>query len=475
MTSPGEECGGPVRSNSITHVYGDSRDLSDRTIRDDHMSLTAAGSDRREASGGVVNREGRGSNPDRDCRTPDAAGGRAERIDGAHRRLVRQSKHVGSADSAVEPHQWPMVGCSTTGFTSPHCVHPPGRRRDGGRPNHTGGRDGRSDAGGFPATAPHPPELRPLQFCLYATGQRSDSGIYATMSTVPRAGSTVAEWGGDLRRLRRAPAAGAKRRDRALALEREDHRHFGRDPMDSAPGIAGTFRPVLLRCGPVPTRPPIGAVADALSHQSRGSRNNESWDNDPSRGPRDVASRTAAEKVEPTVTHAIQRSPEKLKAITAGHHGAPAKSRRNRPKRRVGNVIPAVRVQRLLRLRDEKAAACHPHCAARVARCHSDRDRRPACRRAHLQKVDQSTARRLQRRGPRLDDDVSGLGVKWKRGYGRWGRDILAWTKAPFLFRDEPVLAGSLAAGPRTAKPGEVRRLGKHPTVLTVAVEGGAR
>lgn len=74
-----------------------------------------------------------------------------------------------------------------------------------------------------------------------------------------------------------------------------------------------------------------------------------------------------------------------------------------------------------------------------------------------------------------FDDDVSGLGVKWKRGYGRWVRDILAWTKAPFLFRNEPVLADSLAAGPRTAKPGEVRRLGKHPTVLTVAVEGGAR
>lgn len=23
------------------------------------------------------------------------------------------------------------------------------------------------------------------------------------------------------------------------------------------------------------------------------------------------------------------------------------------------------------------------------------------------------------------------------RGYGRWGRDVLVWTKAPFLFRNE--------------------------------------
>ena len=65
--------------------------------------------------------------------------------------------------------------------------------------------------------------------------------------------------------------------------------------------------------------------------------------------------------------------------------------------------------------------------------------------------------------------------MKWTRGYGRWVRDILVWTKAPFLFRNELVLADSLIAGARPAKPGEVKRLGKHPTVLTVAVEGGAR
>ena len=74
-----------------------------------------------------------------------------------------------------------------------------------------------------------------------------------------------------------------------------------------------------------------------------------------------------------------------------------------------------------------------------------------------------------------IDGDVPGLAVKRKRGYGRWVREILVWTKAPFLFRNELVVADSLAAGARTAKPGEVRRLGKHPTLLAVAVEGGAR
>jgi len=74
-----------------------------------------------------------------------------------------------------------------------------------------------------------------------------------------------------------------------------------------------------------------------------------------------------------------------------------------------------------------------------------------------------------------VDGEAPGLGVKWTRGYGRWVRDILVWTKAPFLFRNELVLADSLIAGARPAKQGEVKRLGKHPIVLTVAVEGGAR
>jgi hypothetical protein len=71
--------------------------------------------------------------------------------------------------------------------------------------------------------------------------------------------------------------------------------------------------------------------------------------------------------------------------------------------------------------------------------------------------------------------DVSGLSPKWKRGYGRWVRDVLVWTKGPFLFRNELVAADALADQHRPAEPGEVRRLGEKPIVVPVAVDGGAR
>jgi hypothetical protein len=74
-----------------------------------------------------------------------------------------------------------------------------------------------------------------------------------------------------------------------------------------------------------------------------------------------------------------------------------------------------------------------------------------------------------------IEGDVPGLRPRWKRGYGRWVRDILVWTKAPLLFRNEMVLADGLAGEARDAKPGEVRWLGKHPAVVPLVVEGGAR
>jgi hypothetical protein len=73
------------------------------------------------------------------------------------------------------------------------------------------------------------------------------------------------------------------------------------------------------------------------------------------------------------------------------------------------------------------------------------------------------------------DGDLPGLRTKWKRGYGHWVRDILVWTKAPFLLRNELVLADALAGEARNARPGEVRRLGKLPAVVPLVVDGGAR
>lgn len=60
---------------------------------------------------------------------------------------------------------------------------------------------------------------------------------------------------------------------------------------------------------------------------------------------------------------------------------------------------------------------------------------------------------------------VDGLGSKWKRGYGRWVRDVLVWTKAPVFFRNELVPIDRLESE-RSADPGEVKRLGDGPVVI---------
>jgi hypothetical protein len=64
--------------------------------------------------------------------------------------------------------------------------------------------------------------------------------------------------------------------------------------------------------------------------------------------------------------------------------------------------------------------------------------------------------------------DVHGLKPTWKRGSGRWVRDVLVWSKAPFLYRDYLVPVDSSTEG-RTARPGEVKRLGDEPVVIGFA------
>ena len=63
--------------------------------------------------------------------------------------------------------------------------------------------------------------------------------------------------------------------------------------------------------------------------------------------------------------------------------------------------------------------------------------------------------------------ETDGLRPKWGRGYGRWVRDILVWTKAPFFFRNELVPVDGLDQQ-RPAGPDEVKRLGDHPVVVQV-------
>ena len=69
--------------------------------------------------------------------------------------------------------------------------------------------------------------------------------------------------------------------------------------------------------------------------------------------------------------------------------------------------------------------------------------------------------------------EVDGLKPKWRRGYGRWIRDVFVWTKGPFLFRNELVPADGLDEQ-RPARPGEVKRLGDNPVVMAVRTGAAA-
>jgi hypothetical protein len=64
--------------------------------------------------------------------------------------------------------------------------------------------------------------------------------------------------------------------------------------------------------------------------------------------------------------------------------------------------------------------------------------------------------------------DVDGLSPKWKRGSGRWVRDVLVWSKAPLMFRNELVPVDQFS-GERQAEDGEVKRLGDKPVVIQFA------
>jgi hypothetical protein len=68
--------------------------------------------------------------------------------------------------------------------------------------------------------------------------------------------------------------------------------------------------------------------------------------------------------------------------------------------------------------------------------------------------------------------DGDGSQAKWKRGSGRWVRDILVWSKAPLLLGSQLIPVDGLLAE-REAKAGEVKRLGDHAVVVEFATAGG--
>jgi hypothetical protein len=61
--------------------------------------------------------------------------------------------------------------------------------------------------------------------------------------------------------------------------------------------------------------------------------------------------------------------------------------------------------------------------------------------------------------------DIDGLSPKWRRGSGRWVRDVLVWSKSPLMFRNELVAVDRLS-GEHQAHAGEVKRLGDKPVVV---------
>jgi hypothetical protein len=64
-----------------------------------------------------------------------------------------------------------------------------------------------------------------------------------------------------------------------------------------------------------------------------------------------------------------------------------------------------------------------------------------------------------------------GFGPKWRRGYGRWVRDVFVWTKKPFLFRNELVAIDGFQAT-RAAHDGEIKRMGDSPAVIELVADG---
>ncbi|WP_448810477.1 hypothetical protein [Agromyces bauzanensis] len=71
------------------------------------------------------------------------------------------------------------------------------------------------------------------------------------------------------------------------------------------------------------------------------------------------------------------------------------------------------------------------------------------------------------------DGEVDGFSSKWTRGYGRWVREVLVWTKAPLLLSNE-TLATDALVGRRRADATEVTKLGEEPIVVRVEIGAGA-
>lgn len=64
-----------------------------------------------------------------------------------------------------------------------------------------------------------------------------------------------------------------------------------------------------------------------------------------------------------------------------------------------------------------------------------------------------------------VNGEVEGLGPKWKKGSGRWVREILVWNRAPFMYRTDLIPIDAIA-GSRQPDAGEKTRSGDNPLVV---------
>ena len=70
------------------------------------------------------------------------------------------------------------------------------------------------------------------------------------------------------------------------------------------------------------------------------------------------------------------------------------------------------------------------------------------------------------------EGELANVKEKWKRGYIAWESDVLIWVKVPSLIKLTAVQAAS-ASGPRSADPGEVKRMGDNPSLAEVTLAAG--
>jgi hypothetical protein len=68
--------------------------------------------------------------------------------------------------------------------------------------------------------------------------------------------------------------------------------------------------------------------------------------------------------------------------------------------------------------------------------------------------------------------EIDGVGASWKRGYGRWVRDVFVFTKAPLFVRNVLVPTDEPYDERGSDLEDKPKRLGDHPVIATINSAG---